>query len=265
VSVSPAAAWSRVAEEYARYILPDFVPAARTLCAYLEVGPADRVVDVACGPGTAALVAAELGAREVIGVDFAPDMLRVAGQRAESAGVAARVRFLEGDATALPLDDMSAEVALSSFGVVFAPDPEGAVAELARVLVPHGRLGMTAWPRDRGVGQYYARIYRHLPAPQGHDSHRWGDPAQARAWLEPHFELLLAQTIDVPLDAPSPADAWQRLRSSGRVSAGYAALDAAARDAMDRDLHAFFAEHADGSGRVRWPREALVLCARRRS
>ncbi len=265
MSVAPSAAWSRVAEEYARYILPDFVPAARALCAYLEIGPADRVVDVACGPGTAALVAAELGARQVVGVDFAPDMLRVAAGRAESAGVAARVRFLEGDATALPLDDMSADVAVSSFGVVFAPDPERAVAELARVLVPRGRLGMTAWPRERGVAQYYARIYRHLPKPPGHDSHRWGDPVQARAWLEPYFELLLAQTIEVPLDAPSAEEAWRRLRSSGRISAGYAALDAAARAAMDRDLHTFFAEHADASGRVRWPREALVLCARRRS
>jgi ubiquinone/menaquinone biosynthesis C-methylase UbiE len=258
-----SAAWSRVAEEYARSILPDFVPVARTLCAYLEVGPADRVVDVACGPGTAALVAAELGAREVIGVDFAPDMVRVARARAEAAGRAGRVRFLEGDARSLPLDDLSADVVLSTFGVVFAPEPERAVSELARILVPNGRLGITAWPRDGAVGRYYDRIYRHIPAPVGPDAHRWGDPAEARALLEPRFEVLLAQAIEVPFDAPSAGEAWRRLRSSGRVATAYDALDPAARAAMDDDLLTFFGEHADRSGRVRWSRQALLVCARR--
>ena len=69
------AAWSTVAREYAKSILPGFRPAARALCEFARIGEGDRVLDVACGPGTAAIEARALGAAEVTGVDYATGMI----------------------------------------------------------------------------------------------------------------------------------------------------------------------------------------------
>ena len=71
-------AWTRVSGEYQRQVAPDFRPAARTLCMAIDIRPGDTVLDVACGPGTAAFVARELGAAPVIGVDFSRGMVSLA-------------------------------------------------------------------------------------------------------------------------------------------------------------------------------------------
>ena len=76
------------------------------------VGPGDRVVDIGCGPGVAVRHAAAAGATSVVGLDPAPVMIRVA--RLTSAfRRRAGVRYLEGAAEALPLDDASATVVWS--------------------------------------------------------------------------------------------------------------------------------------------------------
>src|SRR3954454_8693421 len=80
----------------------------------------ERVVDVGCGTGNGALLAAERGAT-VTGVDPAQRLLEVARARAAARGVEAT--FMLGHAAALPLADGAADALLSVFGVTFAPDP----------------------------------------------------------------------------------------------------------------------------------------------
>ena len=118
------------------------LPAAELLVEEADVRGGDRVVDVGCGTGNAALLAAARGAR-VAGVDPALRLLEVARERA--AAETLNVTFLAGEAAALPLADESADVVLSVFGVVFAPDAEEAAGELARVTASHGRILLTAW------------------------------------------------------------------------------------------------------------------------
>src|SRR5262245_36034551 len=118
------------------------LPAAEVLVEEAALRHGERVVDVGCGTGNAALLAAARGAR-VTGVDPALRLLEVARERA--AAEALDVTFLEGEAAALPLADGSAEVILSVFGVIFAPDAEAAAAELARVSADEGRILFTAW------------------------------------------------------------------------------------------------------------------------
>jgi precorrin-6B methylase 2 len=72
----------------------------------LEVHPGDEVIDIGCGSGVLAIVAAKLGAGRVIGVDSAPDVVAVASRNAERHGVADVVTFLQGDL----LDPVGAEV-----------------------------------------------------------------------------------------------------------------------------------------------------------
>lgn len=79
----------------------------------------ERVLDLGCGTGNAALLAAGRGA-PVTGVDPAPRLLDVARARAADEG--ADVTFALGEATAIPMESGSVDVLLSVFGVTFAPD-----------------------------------------------------------------------------------------------------------------------------------------------
>ena len=262
MTVPTQQAWSLVAREYARNIVPGFAPAARALCALADVCPGDHVVDIACGPGTLALVAKEMGAARVIGVDFAPDMVAVAREAAK--GIEG-IEFIEGDAVALPLEDGHFDVALSNFGMIFAPDPVSAVREMARVLRPGGRGGLTAWLRAGTTDSYYEHVYRHIPrTPSSHDPYDWGESARATAWFEQRLRDVEITVIDVPFLAESPAAAWRALSSStGRVGAAYPALDPGQRARMDRDMIGYFERYRREDGRVLWPREALAVIGRK--
>ena len=253
---STAEAWSQVARAYQRNIVPGFTPAAEALCSALKVGRGDRVVDVACGPGTVSLAALRMGAEQVTGVDYAAEMVSLA--RGALMGRNAEVHL--GDATALPLSDASFDVGLSAFGIIFAPDPRRAMSELHRVVVPDGRAGILAWLRGDTTNAYYDRVYRHIARPQGaHDPYVWGDKVQARKWFGEWFGYVDVSTITVPYEGPSPAAVWEVLRTStGRVAVAYAALDRSAQERMDREMLDFFERFVTPTG-VYWPREALMV------
>jgi SAM-dependent methyltransferase len=120
----------------------ELAPVAEAVVQRARISAGEDVLDVACGTGNAALLAAARGAR-VVGVDGAPRLLEVARERARARGVV--VDFREGDLLALPVDDGAVDVALSVFGVIFAADAARALRELARVLRPSGRALVTAW------------------------------------------------------------------------------------------------------------------------
>jgi ubiquinone/menaquinone biosynthesis C-methylase UbiE len=256
------AAWSRVARDYHRKIAPDFVPAARRLCEALEIGSHDRVLDVACGPGTAALAARDLGARFVVGVDYARVMLVVA-KEVERAGAGAL--YAGANALALPFGSGHFDVVVSSFGLIFAPDPGAAAGECARVLRAGGRIGLLAWPPDGSIGEYQRIAFRHLDIPPAaHDPFQWGVPSQAEAWLSPCFARLQVVPLTVPFESESPDTAWRTLSTStGRVAAAYAELGVAGRARLDAEMTAFFERFRGDDGRVRWERQAVMLLARR--
>lgn len=103
------------------------------------VGPVDglRVLDVGCGDGAYLVEAGRRGAT-VTGVDASAEMLAAAGRRARENGV--EVRLCRGDAGALPFDDASFDVVVAVAMLCLVPDPTSAIAEMARVLAPGGRL-----------------------------------------------------------------------------------------------------------------------------
>ena len=106
----------------------------------------ERVLDVGCGSGNAALLAAERGTR-VTGIDPALRLLEVARTHA-ARGLQAR--FQLGEAARLPLADASVDIVLSVFAVILAADAQAAAAELATT-APTGRIVLSAWiPGQRG-------------------------------------------------------------------------------------------------------------------
>jgi ubiquinone/menaquinone biosynthesis C-methylase UbiE len=96
-----------------------------------------RVLDAGCGDGVYSIAAAERGAF-VTGVDLSEDMLAAAQARSAARGIA--VDWRQGDVMALPFPDSGFDLAIAITLLCLVPDPREAVRELARVLVPGGRL-----------------------------------------------------------------------------------------------------------------------------
>jgi len=119
----------------------------RRLAGAVGVSAGREVLDVASGPGaTAMLLAREFGA-SVVGVDLAEGSVAQANRRAADAQMAGhgrgQVRFEVGDAERLPLPDASVDVVVSECALCTFPDKEAAAAEMARVVRPGGRIGIT--------------------------------------------------------------------------------------------------------------------------
>lgn len=156
-------------------------PAAAALVSTADVAAASRVLDLAAGTGTVALLAAEQGAR-VTACDISPRMVELGRDATTAAGLA--IDWREADAEALPLADGSFDVVLSSFGLIFVPRPTVALVELRRVLIPGGLVGFTAWTPVGFVGAMTELMRRWLPPQPGiADVLDWGRPAVVRERL----------------------------------------------------------------------------------
>jgi SAM-dependent methyltransferase len=133
------------------------------------------VLDLACGTGNAALLAAAAGAR-VTGLDGARRLIEIARGRAAAAG--ADAEFVVGDALDLPFDDGSFDVVVSVFGVIFAADPARAVEEILRVLVPGGRALLAVWRPEGPVHQEVGVLARGIAEAGGpsRPPFAWHDP-----------------------------------------------------------------------------------------
>src|SRR5690606_40723391 len=101
------------------------------LCEAVDLRAGERVLDVAAGNGNATLAAARRFAR-VTSTDYVQALLDQGAARAAADGL--EVTFRTADAEALPFPDASFDVALSTFGVMFAPRHERAAQELVRVV-----------------------------------------------------------------------------------------------------------------------------------
>jgi ubiquinone/menaquinone biosynthesis C-methylase UbiE len=114
---------------------------AARLAKSANVRAGQNVLDVGCGAGVVAITAARIGAR-VRGVDLTPELLERARENARIANV--EIDFREGDAEALPFDDVTFDVVLSQFGHMFAPRSDVAMAEMLRVLKRGGTIAFNS-------------------------------------------------------------------------------------------------------------------------
>jgi SAM-dependent methyltransferase len=157
-------------------------PPAAQLIKHARVTAGQRVLDVACGTGVAALTAARMGAR-VTGLDLTPELLARARENAQLAEL--EVEWHEGDVEQLPFGDVAFDVVLSQYGHIFAPRPEVAVSEMLRVLRPGGTIAFSTWPPELLVGRRFAQVARYLPPPPipAAPPPLWGDPSIIRERL----------------------------------------------------------------------------------
>jgi ubiquinone/menaquinone biosynthesis C-methylase UbiE len=135
-----------------------------SLCEAVELEAGATVLDVACGNGNASLAAARRWCK-VTGLDYVPELLVRAGERAR--GERLELELVLGDAERLPFPDAHFDVALSTFGIMFAPDQGRAAAEILRVVRPGGRIGLASWTPEGFIGQLLKTVGKEVPPPAG--------------------------------------------------------------------------------------------------
>ncbi len=192
--------WSVGSYEHASELA---LPFAREIVAHAGIAPGERVVDLGCGTGNGALVAAELGAHTT-GVDPAPRLLEIA--RADAAERGLDATFLAGHAAEMPVDDGAADVLLSISGVTFAPDPVAAAAEMARVTAPGGRIVLSTWTTDgviAGTRCMLGGAVRRALGGVSRPGFPWYDENALSGLLEPHGFSVTVEHRTHQVSAPS--------------------------------------------------------------
>jgi ubiquinone/menaquinone biosynthesis C-methylase UbiE len=210
-------------------------PAADALVEAAAPRRGEHVLDAAAGTGNVAIRAAARGA-EVTAVDIAPRMVQLGRERTGPA-----VKWIQADVEDLPLPDNTVDVVLSAFGVIFAPRPEVALAQLRRVLKPGGRIGLTAWTADGYVAQR-ARLIRQFapPDPAATDSLSWGDPEILEQRLATEFTDIIIDRLAVHwhFDSREQMTAFYEAHSAAYRTAKQAAGDRAEEMAAAIERHA---------------------------
>lgn len=205
--------WDLVASEYAEVVVPMFRPFAEEAWELAQVPAGAQIVDVATGPGTLALLAAQRGAK-VVAVDFAPAMIAELKKAVQAAGVS--VEAVVGDGMALPLGTERFAAAFSMFGAIFFPDRLRGLRELCRVVEPGGVAVISSWqPMERSplLGEFFAALAELLPdMPFGKGESPLGDPAEiVQAMMLAGFESIVVKEVSRTAHFATLQDAFAAL------------------------------------------------------
>jgi len=234
------------------------------LCEAVDLRAGWDVLDVACGSGNATLAAARRSCN-VTGLDYVPALLERGRERATAERM--EIEFVEGDAEALPFDDASFDVVLSTFGVMFAPNQPKAAAELLRVCRPGGKIGLANWTPEGQVGEIFRTTSQYAPPPPGlTPPTMWGSEEGLRALLGNGIGELSIERRHFVFRARSAED-WLALFREffGPVKRTFEALDETGQKAYAADLLDVVGRHnrAD-DGTLATASEYLEVVATRR-
>ncbi|MGB9067037.1 MAG: methyltransferase domain-containing protein [Candidatus Acidiferrales bacterium] len=193
--------FTRTAQVFGDYAVASRVGEAERLARMVRAGPADRAVDLACGPGTLALRLAR-HVRWICGLDLTPAILERARRTAAAEGLA-NLEFAIGDAQSLPFPDASVDIAVTSYSVHHFPDPACTIGEMARVVRPGGRVGILdiVLPDDPAISALNTRIEKLRDA-----SHT---RTLSREEFESHFAAQGLRTLETGVEENSRSfDHW---------------------------------------------------------
>ena len=232
--------WGARATEWAYLWEPYALPANEVLFDRLGVDAGVRLLDIACGSGFAASVAARRGA-VVSGIDASEQLATIAAARTPGGS------FRAGNMFALPFPDDSFDLATSFNGIW--KGCEGALEEAKRVLVPQGRLGLTFWGRFERLGlmPYFLKVIELSPSSHGTATTEQGDTQNVIEDMlsAAGFGALERGTVNVVNEWPDTSTAVRALAAAGPSvpaieTVGYEAFCEALREVIsplcDRDV-----------------------------
>jgi SAM-dependent methyltransferase len=229
------------------------------LCEALDIRAGQAVLDVAAGNGNASLAAARRWC-DVVSTDYVPALLLRARERAAADRL--DIEFREADAEALPFPDTSFDVVISTFGAMFTPDQERCAAEMVRVCKHGGKIGLANWTPDGFIGQLFKTVGKHVPPPPGAKSPAlWGTRARIDELFGMGTHSIETVQRSFAFRYRSPAH-WLDVfkRYYGPVLKAFAALDAVAQTALQRELIALIDRfNRSGDGSMVVPSEYLEI------
>ena len=234
------------------------------LCEALDVRAGQKVLDVAAGNGNVSLAAARRWC-DVVATDYVPALLSRARERAAAERL--DIEFREADAEALPFDDGSFDVVVSTFGVMFTADQDKAAAELLRVCRPGGKIGLANWTPEGFVGQIFKTIGKHLPPPAGVKSPAlWGTKTRIAEFFDAQSSSIDIEPRTYVFRYRSPEHWLQVFRTYyGPVLKAFAALEPQAQAALEADMLSLVARfNQSGDDGVVVPGEYLEIVVTRR-
>lgn len=213
-----------------------------TLAEAADIRAGENVLDVAAGNGNATLAAAHRFAR-VTSTDYVPALLEKGRARAQAEGL--DVAFQVADAENLPFADSSFDVALSTFGVMFAPDHARSSGELLRVVRDGGRIGLASWTPESFIGQLFKTIGRMVPPPAGVMSPLlWGTEAYLGELFGDGAADVRTQHRQFMMRYASPAHWLQVFRDFyGPVQKAFNALDAQGQATLEQEILSLLERH----------------------
>lgn len=184
------------------------LPAARVLVDAASLRTDERVLDLGCGTGNAALLAAAAGA-QVTAVDPSPRLLGVASATAQRDGL--NLKCERGDAASIPALDATFDCVLSNFAVIFAPDADAAVAEMVRVGMADSRIALTAWLPGGALGALASTaeelVRSAVGAPPATPGFAWHDDSSLRALFSRHgMQVVVQGPHELVISARSPEE-----------------------------------------------------------
>jgi SAM-dependent methyltransferase len=185
------------------------------LVAAAEISATDRVLDIGCGCGETARIAARQASEgTVLGVDLSGPMLRQARARATEDGLN-NVRFEKADAQMTDFAGEAFDLVMSRFGVMFFDDPRAAFANFARSMRPGGRIAFLCWQevgRNEHLAVPFGAIAAFLPLPDlgdpaGPGPFAFADPERVRDLLnDTGFSAIAVDSVTEPVRIGSDAD-----------------------------------------------------------
>jgi SAM-dependent methyltransferase len=215
---------------------------ARDFYERLHLAPGCRLLDVGCGSGQLALMAAKDGL-EVTGVDIASNLVERARARAQAEDL--RTHFEEADAEALSFEDASFDVVASLIGAMFAPRLDLVAKELLRVCKPGGTIAMANWTPQGFIGQMFKTVSKFI-APSGMTSPvLWGDESTVRErlgkGLSDLHQVRRHYTFSYPFP-PSEVVEFFRLYY-GPTNQAFESLDVDGCERLRQELDALWSSH----------------------
>jgi ubiquinone/menaquinone biosynthesis C-methylase UbiE len=201
------AGWEKIALPYQSAFGPLTSQAAAAIVEVLNPSEASYLLDVASGPGYLAALAAKRGAK-VIGIDFSPQVVEGAKS------LYPNLRFEVANAEALPFADNSFNVLGMNFGLLHLANPEIALAEAYRALLPGGNFAATVWasPKETigfglildAIQQYGTLNPRNVSIPDGPAFFRFSEYQEfERVLHEAGFRNIAIRQIPLVWQLPS--------------------------------------------------------------
>jgi ubiquinone/menaquinone biosynthesis C-methylase UbiE len=255
-----SAAWSAGAFEE---IAPSIADVHAAIVEAIAPQPGETWLDVACGAGHVAELAAGAGAR-VTGIDISPRLIDVARARAEAGGF--EIEYRVGDAENLDVADGSFDCVSSSFGMIFAPDHDAAAGELARVTKSGGRLAFAAWTPESTIGEMFGvlRPFQPAPPPGAGNPLEWGREEHIREKLGGSFELQIEQRVS-RAEEESLETFWKTFSTSfGPLMLLLQNTDLERRDELESTVLEHFRKFERPDGKLVEEREYLLVSGIRR-